>query len=411
MTVGLFDLYTSGHHLPYAARLQRAIESDSDIDVKFITLSEVPRCQELFDDSDVLYLDDPTSPRLEDRDGTFDEISERAIEEFLSSEATYEFDILHFLFADDILGSLYRHSGNADKTRLVAELNGAFFQRKLPLRQGYSHTLFFTLLQSPVAGIIDSLVPTRTDHEQLWRDLFLYRCLREGTFDYLIAHSYEAYEYVIELVSNPALSVKQVPYPAPTNFGSEVTQQAARQKLNLPLEDSLLLFFGTLHKKKGINNLIDILRRYDGPTFTMLIAGPPVDVTEEEICALQDTSNINIIPELGYIDTPEFYYRAADAMILPYTREFGRECTSQTLTEACGAFLPVIVPDFGAVGRVTKEWNLGMTYKQGSDQSLRVALEKFARNGVSYSEEQMRQYTRSHSYKQAAAELLSVYRA
>jgi len=40
MDIGLFDLYATGHHLPYAARTKRAIETVSDHDVTFVTLSE-----------------------------------------------------------------------------------------------------------------------------------------------------------------------------------------------------------------------------------------------------------------------------------------------------------------------------------------------------------------------------------
>jgi len=364
---------------------------------------------ELFDPEDTVYIDDPDSPCIEERDCTFDDVAEKTIKNLFSSCESDRFDVMHFLFSDDILGPLYRHSSNSGETQLVAELNGAFFERQSPLRQQYTHKIFLKLLRSPIGGMIDSLVPKRTDHEQLWRDLFLYRCLNDDTFDFLITHSDEADEYIHNLSFDQKTSVTQIPYPAPADFGINISQQVAREQLNLFPKKSILLFFGTLREKKGINQLLNILCRYEGPEFIMYIVGPPVDITEEEIMAVKRKSSIDIITELEYIDEPEIYYRAADATVLPYTRKFGRECTSQTLKEACSAMLPVIVPDYGAVGRVTKEWNLGITYNEGSEQSLCNAITKFAHEGVPHSKEQMEQYIRAHSYEQAAAKLDMIY--
>jgi len=142
----------------------------------------------------------------------------------------------------------------------------------------------------------------------------------------------------------------------------------------------------------------------------MHITGPPVDVGEERVRSVKGESALDIIVELGYIDSPEIYYRAADAMILPYTRAFGQECTSQTLEEATSSFLSVIVPEFGSIGRVTREWELGLTYGQDSDGALERALRTFARGGVAYSEDRMERYNRLHSYESAATTLASIYR-
>ena len=55
-----------------------------------------------------------------------------------------------------------------------------------------------------------------------------------------------------------------------------------------------------------------------------------------------------------------------------------------SLEEACSSLLPVIVPDFGAIGRITEEWDLGLAYEHGSDGALVDALKRFARDGVQY---------------------------
>ncbi|WP_128226296.1 glycosyltransferase [Halobacteriaceae archaeon SHR40] len=409
MDIGLVDLYTNGHHLPYAARTRQALDDLSDHDVQFITVSETPRSKELFDPNKIRFLEDPDSPPVEDRERSFDALAEDMIADFYSNDLHAEFDALHFLFADDILGPLFRHSPSTDGPRIVGELNGVFFERKLPLRQRCIHPAFLTLLKSPFGAVIDTAVPNHTDHEQLWRDLYIYRCLKNEIFDNVIVHSKEANAYVSNLDTAGRTPIKRIPYPAPVDFGANISKSEAREELGLPPDDSLLLFFGTLREEKGIHRLLRVLRNYSGPEFTMCIAGPPVNVTEQQVLSIQDESSVTIITELQYVDGPEVYFRAADGLILPYTREFGKECTSQTLEEASSSLLPVIVPNFGAVGRVTREWELGSTYTKGSDEALENAMRQFARSGVSHSQAQMKQYNRRHSYTQAVSALRTAY--
>lgn len=409
MKIGLFDLYSSGHHLPYASRIKRALETVSEHDVTFIALSETDQCTELFNSEEILYLDAPESPPIEDRDESFDVLAETKIKEFCSGDSFQQFDVVHFLYADTILGPLWRHCPTNDDVRCLGELNGTFFHRGTVLRRQYLHQMFLRFLQSHAGRAIDLAVPERTSHEALWEDLYLYRCLSHRTFDQVIVHSQEASEYLSRLATRQTSPVKEIPYPAPKNFGNDISKSDARRRLDLPLEDSILLFFGSMRGEKGINFLLDALRRYHGPTFTIVLAGPPIAVSEQEIEKLAQSLPVNVIYELGFIDTPELYYRAADAVILPYRRRYGKERFSQLFQEVCSSLRPVIVPDFGALGRLTEQWELGATYEQSSIESLVATLTMFASDGVPFSRDRMQEYNNQHSYEQVAVELSNTY--
>lgn len=409
MDVGLFDLYTTGHHLSYAARIKEALEAVSTDDITFITLSETERCVERFASDEIAYVDDPESPPIEDREESFGEVVETKIGEFCSGELIEQYDLIHFLYADDILGPLWRHSARADETHLVGELNGVFFHRGTILRRKHLHPAFLWVLQSPAGRLVDTAVPAKTSHEMLWQDLHLYRFLREGTFDDVVVHSREAKQYLARLAPEQSATITEIPYPAPVEFGADIQQRDARERLDLPREDRILLFFGGMRTERGIDILLEALRQYRGPPFTMLLAGPPTAVSEQEIERIDRDTRITIRYEFGFIDTPELYYRVADAVVLPYTRQYGKERASQMFEEVCGADRPVIVPDYGVLGRLTREWELGATYEQGSVRSLVSTMARFARGEVSHSSAKMREYSTQHSYDKVAVELSDIY--
>lgn len=409
MDIGLFDLYVTNHHIPYAKTIIEGLKDVSDYNVRFITLSKTDHYSEFFEQNQVVYLDSPDSPIIEDREDDFSEFADAVIEGFFSEGNDENYDVVHFLYADDILGPLWRHSPTTTESKLIVELNGAFFKRGTVLRQQHIHPLFLRMLSSPIRSFFDYVVPEKTTHEALWRDLYLYRHLDTGSFDHMLVHSREAEKYVSRVSTRRTNSIVNIPYPGPEKLGHEISKKEARERLGLQQDGLILLYFGVLRSIKGIDELLKALRQYEGPSFTILIAGPPSTVSEEDIRSTSQLSSVNIVSELKYIETPQVFYRAADALILPYTHAFGKECTSQTMFEACSALRPVIVPDFGAIGRITEEWDLGSTYEHGSIESIIESMSSFAKGELTFSEEQMKRFNQRHSKKQVATELVNLY--
>jgi len=406
MKVGLFDIYASGHHLPYADIVNDALTSSGAVDTEFITLSATDRQTDIFDPEDIIYLDSPDSPVVEDRDEPFIKIADRSVSRFISVAAEREYDVVHFLYADDILGPIWRHWSSTDQT-VVGDLVGPFFTRWTLLRRPYVHPLVLRLLWSPVSRALDFLVPDTTTHESLWRDLLLYRTLRENIFDRLVLHSQEAVEYVDRMgLQQPMCNV---PFPVQANYRECYSQTEARERLALPQEDTILLFFGTLRQDKGIGVLLRALREYTGPPFTQLIAGPPSGVEVAEIEAAARHSPVRIVSRLEYIDEQEAYYRAADAVVMPYTPKFGKENMSMIFQEACGALRPLIVSDFGVHGRLTEEWDLGLTFRCYSAERLADALSAFVAGEYRFSEHSMEEYARKHSYSRTLTDITTMY--
>lgn len=408
MNVALFDMYSGGHHLPYAYRIKQAVEATTEHEVSFVTLTETEQSRELFGGGDVSYLDPPESPPLEEREESFADIAERVVEAFFSDHSC-EYDVVHFLYSDTILGQLWRHCPRDRDLRVVAELNGTFFHRGVVLQRPYLHEAFLLALRSPVGHLIDAVVPDRTAHEALWKDLHAFRCLNDRVFDTVVVHSEEAENYLTGIAPGGTGPIETIPYPAPSNFGRDIAHSEARARLDLPADASVLLFFGSMRGEKGITFLLEALRGYRGPEFTAFLAGPPDTIDLQDIEAVSRESHATVVHELGYIDTPELYYRAADAVVLPYRRRYGKERPSQLFQEVCSAGRPVIVSNYGTLGRLTKEWDLGVTFEQNSHRDLRRTFEVFATEGIDFSPTRMQEFTRRHSYSRAATLLSASY--
>lgn len=407
MKIGLFDLYSSGHHLPYAEGVMEALTEYTDHETNFITISASERQLDYFDRDDIVYLEPPESAPVEEREGPFSEVAKESISALSSLVTEDNYDIIHFLYIDDILGIIWQYFEPKDDTRLIGDLVGPFFTRQVLSRQNYVHPIILHALQSPLAILLDSAVPDDTPHQALWRDLSLYRCLRRSIFDRMIVHSREAEEYIREFGFNQ--SVATIPFRVPRTFEESMAKGRARQILGLEDSDTVLLFFGTLRNEKGIDLLLEAISDYSGPEFTMLIAGPPVAVEPIEIEQVNRNPRVDIVTELEFITDSKPYYCAADCVVMPYRRQFGKENMSMIFQEAMGSLRPVIAPDFGVLFRLTKEWDVGLTFNEGSSDALQDAFLEFVTYGPTFSEKQMKEYARRYSYDRTLQRISNLY--
>lgn len=407
MKVGLFDLYSSGHHLPYAKFVSDALSESGVYDVHFVTLDATERQSEYFDPENIVFLDAPDAPSIEDRSEDFCVVADRFVAKFASEVSERAYDVVHFLYVDDILGPLRRHWTDVEEVAKIGDLVGPFFTRGTLLRGRFIHPIVLETLRSPVVPLVDSLVPEETTHQMLWRDLLLYRCLRDDVFDRLLVHSEEAAAYLDSLGQTHPIS--NIPFPVPDSYRSAFSKREARNRLDLSQSETILLFFGTLRADKGINLLLEAIQSYDGPPFTLLIAGPPVATDEAAIERAARASPVDVDARLDFVTEPAPYYRAADAVVMPYEYEFGAENMSMIFQEATGSLRPIVAPDFGTLGRLVEEWNLGTSFERGSAESLAATLSSVVRGDIGFSEADMRSYARRFSSSEIHDRITELY--
>lgn len=109
-----------------------------------------------------------------------------------------------------------------------------------------------------------------------------------------------------------------------------------RERLDIPIEDRVILFLGRLEEYKGINELIAVFESVDIKTWHLVICGPGNVVTRN-----------NRVHYVGSI-TPQsrcFYFSCADIFVLPNTCKGKVEPWGLTVNEALAFGVPVLATD------------------------------------------------------------------
>jgi glycosyltransferase involved in cell wall biosynthesis len=407
----LFDLHSDGHHLEYASRVQSLVaELLPESTVDMLVPSTDPNHDQHFHNTNITYLRGEgfdVSKELSDRPvAVRNELVSEAVE-FATNQG---YNVLHFLQIDDIVREVHNHTIAGDfEPAVVGSIIGSFFNESSLLNRIVSK-----ILRSPVGKTVEPVIPEQVNDVRRHRnDVYMYRAMRQRSLDHVFVPTEQGRSYLAELAPefvDNAVSI--VPDPTELYFESGLNQCRAREQLGLSAEETILLFFGGMREEKGIQTLLEALRRYDGPRFTMLLVGSPVDVSEAYLEATAAASVADVRPVLEYVPEEQVvsYFRAADGVVTPYQRSFGRRRPSNVFQKATGAGRPVIAPNFGVFADCIEKWNLGLTFEPESPTSLAEAMSIFAQSDEIGDPEGIERYARSQTYQKLAQTVADSYR-
>jgi len=180
-----------------------------------------------------------------------------------------------------------------------------------------------------------------------------------------------------------------------TNY---ISQKEARRFLGLPQDKVIFLHFGSLHSGKDIETVLAAIR--DVPDVLLLHAG----VIAVRLSLMTSQALIDSVQHYGLEDRviikdchiPEaekqYYFAAADAVILSYKRDFLQ--TASMLWEAARFRVPTISSDVGDLGELVKRYKIGLVFRPEDAASLKGALSDFL-----ISSQSEREYMRSNCEK------------
>lgn len=406
LDVLLFDMQSTGHHLENASGFQQELNRSESLRADFLAPWKTEKHTDYFSPAHLRTLFSADSVAAETYDPSTNEGQQLIMAKSVEFLQQSDYDIVHFLHVDFSSRWIYNSFHDiGDHPPFVGTLNGAYF-----VDEGRLNRFINSVLSTPLAPRIVPFLPDNPS-----RHVNLYKCLTDNVLDHLFVHSGAAKRHVLSMHTGYRPDqVTVVPDPADLWCNDMPSRLEARTHFDIPPDERVVLFFGQLREEKGIDILLEAVRQYDGPAFTLVIAGVPKDVSAAALETERLNPSVSVQTDLRFIPHEEIplYYAAADGVVLPYRTMFGAERTSNVFQNVCGASTPVIVPNFGTFSTRTDEYNLGLTYTPDSPPALSKALEHFVTDPEStYEESSIRSYAQSQSYQSLAETAIETYRS
>ncbi len=152
-----------------------------------------------------------------------------------------------------------------------------------------------------------------------------------------------------------------VQHPLYDTFGPIISKEEARQHLQLPLHEKIILFFGFIRKYKGLDLLLEAMadERIKNAGIRLLVAGEFYDDKKSYLDQIDKTGiGDQLILRTDFIpDTQvQYYLCAADAVIQPY-----RNATQSGVTPLAYHFeRPMIVTNVGGLPSLVPDKKSGL---------------------------------------------------
>lgn len=224
-------------------------------------------------------------------------------------------------------------------------------------------------------------IAARDGGDSFWNRLTLriqYR-LAEGLFVHTAAMANELRrDFAV-----PAGRITVVPLGANTAMpNTALTPAAARERLGLAPGDRVLLAFGLIRPYKGLEYLVRalaVLARGDS-RYKLVIAGRPRfgdedywELVQREIGAAGLADRVAQHIEFVGEGEAEVFFKAADAMVLPYTHIYD----SGVLWTGFSFGLPAIATDVGSMAEAIREGENGCLCPPRDPAALAAAIERY----------------------------------
>ncbi len=250
--------------------------------------------------------------------------------------------------------------------------------------------------------------------------------------DHIFVHTRKMKSQLTQEFNVAEEKVSVIPYGINKTLPStDLTRQAAREKLGYAAQDKVLLFFGHIAPYKGLDYLISALgllkrnmdgHRMDGHRlggYRLIIAGHIKNRScrsywsKVERAIGQLGLNDIVRKAIGYIPDAEVetYFKASDVLLLPYRFIF----QSGVLFLSYSFGLPVIASDVGSLREEIVEGQTGLVCRPEDAESLAEAISRYFTSDLFVNLERYRKQiidygNRTHSWGEAGKIMVDAYR-
>lgn len=151
-----------------------------------------------------------------------------------------------------------------------------------------------------------------------------------------------------------------------------IDKSMARDKLALPKDRNIILFFGQIKKVKGLDVLLKAMsniKKHDSEIL-LLVAGKvwKDDFSKYENLIKKHSLDYNIDLRIDFVNNNyvQYYFNAVDLIILPYKKNYN----SGVLIRAMSFATPVIASGFGPFSEFIDNTRNGFLFETGDETAL-----------------------------------------
>lgn len=245
--------------------------------------------------------------------------------------------------------------------------------------------------------------------------------IQYGLADHIFVHTEKMRSELLEDFGVRPPRVTVIPYGINNAVtDTDLTPVAAKQRLGIGGGERTVLAFGQIAPYKGLEYLVAAFQRlltWRGD-YRLIIAGKPKEGWEKYWDEIQRTisgspAQERIIRKIAHIpdEETELYFKAADALILPYTHIY----QSGVLSLAYSFGLPVIASDVGSLREHIVEGQTGFVCKPSDPVDLATTIDAYFSSdlfkALNSRRQQIRDYAKErYSWDTVSRETRKVYR-
>jgi glycosyltransferase involved in cell wall biosynthesis len=227
--------------------------------------------------------------------------------------------------------------------------------------------------KTKIISILDNVIP----HEKRLGDIALTNFFLRQNHGFIV---------MSEAVKNDLLSLKHdakftlQPHPLYDHFGSKIDKNIAREKLEIPLNKKVLLFFGFIRDYKGLDLLINTMKNLN-EDYILVIAGEVYgDFSKYEKMIDETGVRQKVKLFVRYINDDEvpLFFSAADVCVQPY-----KSATQSGIVGISYHFdLPMIATDVGGLKEMIEPYQTGIVIKKPEIKLIETAIKSYFDNNL-----------------------------
>ena len=203
--------------------------------------------------------------------------------------------------------------------------------------------------------------------------------------DRIITHNEFSKSEIINVNSNLSSYISIVPHGNYTPFiNIQYDKEKSRDKLGIPNNRKILLFFGMIKKVKGLKFLLSALKGVinQNPDILLVIAGKSCENDFSPYQKIIDENNLSdyILLHNKFINQKdvEHYYCASDLVVLPYEKIYQSGVQMMTLSYE----RPALVSDLPPLREIITDNQNGFLFKTENVSDLTAKLNSILDNEV-----------------------------